>query len=550
MTRTKRAVLLLAALCLCGALPGPALWAQTYYVDSSLGKDTNAGTSLRAPWQTLARVNAAALAPGDAVMFRRGRMWREQLTISSSGGPGQEITFGAYGRGRAPVISALDLLPPEEWVGPDADGVYTWATRLWRYVLVADGKVAPEAVGDSPLAPGQWRYGAGAVHYRPSRGTASQHVVEVGSRGHAVLGDGASYVTLNGLELRGSNGNSGTEAIVKFNCGSNVTIQRCCIKQGHLRGVYFCPSMSEAAVLDSEVTEVCGHGVMLQGSRCRLRNVHVHHIGQGNSAPDVDRTGVGLRGVDNVVEECLIHDCYHPTVGDPTAGYGIVAYLARDATIRRNKVYRCDHEGISIQPGGGDIYAYDNIIYECGRLRQTGDVGWYGGIRVGATEEPATVHLYNNTIQRCDGQTTSNPHQNAGIGLWAGPGRSAAVRLFNNIVSECQAGYDLTVAAAPGGSLELISDYNCFYRKTPGRNFKYLGRNYTFGEYAAASGQEEHSLAADPRFVHPGPGRNYLGLRRGSPCIDAGYDVGLTSDFYDLPLIGPPDMGAIEYRGR
>ena len=43
--------------------------AADYYVDAEHGRDGNPGTSPEQAWQTLERVNAARLNPGDRVRF-------------------------------------------------------------------------------------------------------------------------------------------------------------------------------------------------------------------------------------------------------------------------------------------------------------------------------------------------------------------------------------------------------------------------------------------------------------------------------------------------
>ncbi|HMC62555.1 MAG TPA: hypothetical protein VKJ01_25390 [Candidatus Solibacter sp.] len=82
------------------------LRAATYYVDSGSGNDANAGTVEGRPWQTLMKVNAAALHPGDRVLFRSGSVWRGQLAPSASGSEGSPIVFGRYGSGSLPHIDA------------------------------------------------------------------------------------------------------------------------------------------------------------------------------------------------------------------------------------------------------------------------------------------------------------------------------------------------------------------------------------------------------------------------------------------------------------
>jgi len=78
--------------------------ATNYYVDPSLGADTNPGGEA-APWKTLARVNSANLLPGDAVLLKRGGVWAETLRPPTSGISGSPIIFDAYGSGELPQIT-------------------------------------------------------------------------------------------------------------------------------------------------------------------------------------------------------------------------------------------------------------------------------------------------------------------------------------------------------------------------------------------------------------------------------------------------------------
>jgi hypothetical protein len=80
---------------------GASILGTAYYVDSINGNDANAGTSPSAPWKTIAKANAATIAPGSQVLFLSTGVWHEQLRVS---GPG--ITFGAYGPQRTCTLSA------------------------------------------------------------------------------------------------------------------------------------------------------------------------------------------------------------------------------------------------------------------------------------------------------------------------------------------------------------------------------------------------------------------------------------------------------------
>jgi hypothetical protein len=90
--------------------------ATTYYVSSSIGSDSNAGTSSSAAWQTIAHVNGRSFVPGDSILFRRGDVWNESLVTPSSGTSGNPIVFDAYGTGAAPNLTGYYSVPSSAWV--------------------------------------------------------------------------------------------------------------------------------------------------------------------------------------------------------------------------------------------------------------------------------------------------------------------------------------------------------------------------------------------------------------------------------------------------
>lgn len=75
-----------------------------YYVDTTNGNDSLSGTSEANAWQTVDKVTSSSFNPGDTILFKRGEVWRGDLTISSNGTANNPITFGAYGEGEQPRI--------------------------------------------------------------------------------------------------------------------------------------------------------------------------------------------------------------------------------------------------------------------------------------------------------------------------------------------------------------------------------------------------------------------------------------------------------------
>lgn len=81
-------------------------WAATYYVDYSAGADTNAGTSMGAPFKhapgmigctSNCSTAASALAPGDSVILKGGVSWPSTVfpwTLPAGGSSGNPIYYG------------------------------------------------------------------------------------------------------------------------------------------------------------------------------------------------------------------------------------------------------------------------------------------------------------------------------------------------------------------------------------------------------------------------------------------------------------------------
>lgn len=81
---------------------------RTYYIDQTNGSDLNSGLQQDAAFKTVAKINGLTLLPNDLVLFKRGEVWQEQLTVPSSGSEGSPITITAYETGVSPVIGSVD----------------------------------------------------------------------------------------------------------------------------------------------------------------------------------------------------------------------------------------------------------------------------------------------------------------------------------------------------------------------------------------------------------------------------------------------------------
>jgi hypothetical protein len=80
------------------------LMSTVYYV-SPTGSDTNSGTTLAAPWKTIARANQQTYQPGDSLLFQGGATFSGKLimTAADSGTLAAPVTISSYYAGRATI---------------------------------------------------------------------------------------------------------------------------------------------------------------------------------------------------------------------------------------------------------------------------------------------------------------------------------------------------------------------------------------------------------------------------------------------------------------
>lgn len=78
--------------------------ATNYYVDIVNGNDNAVGTSPRAPWKSLSKVNNQVFLPGDRISFRSGQHFKGKLIISSSGTASRPVIYTTYGGNTAAIL--------------------------------------------------------------------------------------------------------------------------------------------------------------------------------------------------------------------------------------------------------------------------------------------------------------------------------------------------------------------------------------------------------------------------------------------------------------
>jgi hypothetical protein len=153
------------------AIP-PVASATTYYV-APTGSDAGPGTSPATAWQTVKKVNAFALSPGDTVLFVGGSTFTDAaLSPSRSGSLASAITFGSFGTGRATISSGVSLSGSDHLkitdlrftapVAGSADGITLERNKV--ILPAGNASIAVQATG------GNWRIANNTIQHAGSTG--------------------------------------------------------------------------------------------------------------------------------------------------------------------------------------------------------------------------------------------------------------------------------------------------------------------------------------------------------------------------------------------
>jgi hypothetical protein len=157
---------------------------------------------------------------------------------------------------------------------------------------------------------------------------------------------------------------------------------------------------------------------------------------------------------------------------------------------------------------------------------------YYSGVRMmGGTQPVSHYHFFNNVLH-----TYPSGSQRVWSGLQFQASTITDLYIKNNIIINF--GYYWLTINNGGGVNKLNIENNIIFNNANG-NLP-LFQNGNPSNYL-----NQNNLNLDPRFI----GNGNFKLQSNSPAINAGIDVGLTSDFEGnpVPVNGSPDIGAFEY---
>jgi len=186
-----------------------------------------------------------------------------------------------------------------------------------------------------------------------------------------------------------------------------------------------------------------------------------------------------------------------------------------------------------------NVLAYNLLIYNNNRTLQGTTVNNSSGVDFYSDPSDGVNNLYTSHVELYNSVIFNNANsysQRASVNI-----RDLGTYILkNNIISSSQSTLDIFRV----GSHTLISDNNLIYNKKD-VNILNLTSLVNWSGYKTATGQDAHSINADPLFINAD-----FKLQSISPAINAGVNVGLISDYAGNPMTNLPDIGAYKYQGQ
>jgi len=223
--RIPAVTMLLALLVLGAARPG---FGAIYYVDAALGDDDAPGDSVDAPWRTMGKVSRTELAPGDQVLLRRGRIWREAFEPPSSGTAEAPIVFGAYGDGPRPSLrGSNEFCNPTDW--GQKDGLWYAPGFEDVPVLLHDGRPGRLVPEKSALSE-PWDYWhdplRARLYVRLDQNPATAAKVEAAVREFVIGPIKRDHLVFENLDLR----HAANIVLISWG-GKDITLKNCVLAE-------------------------------------------------------------------------------------------------------------------------------------------------------------------------------------------------------------------------------------------------------------------------------------------------------------------------------
>ena len=541
-----------------------AVWAGVagatdYYVDAAGGADSADGLSTKTAWKTLAKVNGSTFKPGDSILLMRGGLWRETLEVPSSGAPDKPITIGAYGQGEKPILCGANVIGP--WQREAA------GKNVWSVVLA---KVAPpQEDGDGSALDGR---GEVSVWFDGVRGKRAESLQALGPQANWYY-DGYKLYVYSTDDPYKAFTKPGIELPVRL---EGIRLDSRPYAKRDRRWV---------VIQDLHLCKIRRWAIdAINSDHATVRGCLIEWVGPGNKWKDYynDAVAVGLNhNTSNaLVEDCDLHDCgCGAYIGTAQPGYAAKANSVRNCRIlqrdhrhqrqgaRHRRDLRGQHHLQRPDPGHPQRGRRAGRQPHRAELRPPLQAGGHRArdrntvaYNVIASCQAAAVIVISDTgetedhINGGDNNVIVNnvlfdTPLNSGLSF-ANP---AGTDIRGNVVkNNIFCGIFLPIrfsGGIPADGAGNTIDFNCYWNADPKSAYARQPGQMALADWQGKLGWDKHSVFADPKFTASAPKEaKDFAVQPGSPCIDAGTDAGLKTDFAGgkVPQGKAPDIGAFE----
>jgi parallel beta-helix repeat protein len=491
----KKLIILLILL-LCFSLA----YSTDYYVAKTGNDSPNTGT-LASPFLTIVKGLSMATSPGDVVYVKAGT-YSEYVRFFNSGTSGNPITLSNYGTD----IVTVDAL----------------STNVYCVYSLAQSFITIKGIRCKD---------------------ATSYIINFENCHDIIIDECWATNTTKQASVQCIMLDNGYDGTTRYN---NYLIRNCTTMNGD-RGIAIWNNVSYATVQGGEhsynnVNVAVGGGYPLNNATkptyITIDGVTAHHsvtsnIGTENNSDvtikncwsyNAGATGIQIEtdSSNATVENNLCED------NSRTWEYetGIWIYNSANAIVRRN-ILRRNQTGLRIG-NASNFQAYYNLIVD--NFHQPTSAPTTHNTS-GVDFKQSTGTFYNNTL-------VNNCYLGSSLSsIFVYATGTCTVNIKNNIVYNDQSDKDIVFEQA------TTSDYNLVYNGNRTINIVNGVTSYTWAAYKSATGQDSHSLNVNPTFVSSSD----FQLQSTSTAINAGVNVGLTTDILKNSIVGLPDIGAYEY---
>jgi len=520
--------------------------AATYYIDCA-GSNSNSGTSSASAWANTSPIQGKNfLKPGDTVEIKSGCVWTgpaSHVIIDSAGTAANPIIIEPYGDGADPVFdgSVNPVAAVPNWSGWSvynaANHVYVSNVNIPWVVntIIVDGSSDLKGLNPSNQNATTLNSEPGSF-FRPNaannqifirmadNSNPNTHILKFGyygnSSGHdrglfSVMDDTTQYVTVRHMQVIGSNAQG-------FTSGAPYTRFENCLSEFSARESFYiiknAVQNSTGATYNTLLNCTAEWANSNFGQNITIESSHVDLI--DTTAEYGWMAGIDWLNYNSQTDasfgrciRCISHDNSQRSYNHDPNGYDPQIYIdgGHDIKIIASTVYMSlsgfynnqanGIYNISVQSEHPDIkpdyniYVLNSLVYGSNYIEfQTGALYNSAPTTMQAVDN---INLINNTFVRINGYQLLNWNN------LDNTTSSQGVFLYNNIFYNPGGS---TTGIAPALNL-MHSDNNLYYNNSTGNQ---IYNSYNLAQWQEATGQDYHSLFANPKFVNSATGDYHL----------------------------------------